>query len=89
MLLKHGTMHHGGSAFDGRLAAHELPPLTRRAVRTLQVNMGKRCNQACRHCHVDAGPTRTEQMSAETVGALLELLARSPSVECVDRACPC
>lgn len=79
MLLKHTA-----NAFDGRLAAHELPPLTRRAVRTLQVNMGKRCNQACRHCHVDAGPTRTEQMSAETVGALLELLARSPSVECVD-----
>lgn len=59
-------------------------PLRRRAVDTLQVNVGKRCNQACHHCHVDAGPKRTEQMGAATAERLLELLARSPGVHTLD-----
>ncbi len=54
----------------------EFPPLTRADLQTLQVNLGYRCNQACRHCHVDASPHRTEQMSAETVGAVLAFLEK-------------
>jgi MoaA/NifB/PqqE/SkfB family radical SAM enzyme len=41
-----------------------FPPLQRGALTTLQVNLGYRCNQACSHCHVDAGPNRTEMMEA-------------------------
>ena len=52
-------------------------PLRRGAIDVLQVNVGKRCNQACAHCHVDAGPTRTEQMSRETAEACLRFLSDS------------
>ena len=41
---------------------------------TLQVNVGKRCNQACHHCHVDASPTRTEVMPDDVVDACLDVL---------------
>lgn len=57
------------------LKATEFPALRRRAVETLQVNLGYTCNQSCVHCHVNAGPNRTEQMSAETVEQVLDLLA--------------
>jgi radical SAM/Cys-rich protein len=49
----------------------------RRAVDVLQVNMGRYCNLACIHCHVESGPTRTEMMSRESVEAVLGFLARS------------
>ena len=52
-------------------------PLRARAVETLQVNVGKRCNQACHHCHVDAGPDRTEVMPDAVVEACLAFLERS------------
>lgn len=52
-------------------------PLTRRGVDVLQVNLGRYCNLACIHCHVESGPTRTEMMSRETVDAVLAFLARS------------
>src|SRR5690606_25391026 len=45
-----------------RLAASDFPPLARKRLETLQVNLGYRCNQACLHCHVNAGPTRREMM---------------------------
>ena len=51
--------------------------LNRRAIDVLQVNMGRYCNQACIHCHVEAGPTRKEMMSRETVDAALAFLART------------
>ena len=51
--------------FEEKLAAHGLT-LRAAAVETLQVNVGKLCNQACKHCHVDAGPKRTEIMTRET-----------------------
>ena len=53
------------NAFDQKLAEHHLT-LRRARVETLQVNVGRKCNQACRHCHVDAGPWRTEMISEET-----------------------
>jgi radical SAM/Cys-rich protein len=49
--------------------------LTRREINVLQVNMGRYCNQACIHCHVEAGPTRKEMMSREIVDAVLRFLA--------------
>ena len=49
--------------------------LRRRAVDVLQVNLGRYCNLACIHCHVESGPTRTEMMSRETVEAVLHFLA--------------
>ncbi len=51
--------------------------LTASAPAALQVNVGKRCNQACRHCHVDAGPDRTEVMSDAVVDACLAFLERT------------
>lgn len=56
------------------LAKTDFPPLRRRALDTLQINLGYRCNQSCQHCHVNAGPTRTEMMSAQTIATVLEVL---------------
>ena len=53
------------NAFDEKLRGHRLT-LRRGALRTLQVNVGRKCNQTCRHCHVDAAPWRTEMMDADT-----------------------
>ncbi len=71
-------------SFTRVLAEHQLQPLYRRTPSTLQVNMGKRCNQACRHCHVNAGPLRTEEMTGETVDRLVWLLQRNPRIKTVD-----
>ena len=59
--------------FDEKLAAHGLS-LRGLTVETLQVNVGKLCNQACRHCHVDASPSRTEIMTRETVEQVIRVL---------------
>jgi radical SAM/Cys-rich protein len=53
-----------------------FPPIRRGALDTLQINVGYRCNQTCFHCHVNAGPNRTEEMSGETADLVLEFLAR-------------
>lgn len=71
-------------SFDSLLKEHGLPVLQRQSVQTLQVNVGKICNQACQHCHVDAGPKRTESMTRETAARVLAILDRSPSVSIVD-----
>ena len=51
---------------------------------TVQVNVGKYCNQACHHCHVEAGPKRTEKMTRETAQKVVDLIASSPSIQTVD-----
>jgi len=51
-----------------------FPALTRRRLDILQLNLGYKCNQSCLHCHVNAGPTRTEMMSRETIGDALAFL---------------
>jgi radical SAM/Cys-rich protein len=56
------------------LKVTDFPPLRRRSIDTLQVNLGYRCNQSCLHCHVNAGPNRTEQMDTETVDLVLEVM---------------
>ena len=52
-----------------------FPPIRRGVLTTLQVNLGYRCNQACSHCHVDAGPTRTEMMDGATLALIPQVLA--------------
>jgi radical SAM/Cys-rich protein len=54
-----------------------FPALRRARLDTLQVNLGYRCNQSCLHCHVNAGPQRTESMDAETADAVLASLDRT------------
>jgi radical SAM/Cys-rich protein len=61
--------------FHAKLAAHGLD-LRAAGVETLQVNVGKLCNQACKHCHVDAGPRRTEIMTRETAEQVLAAVRR-------------
>ncbi len=62
--------------FDQKLAEHGID-LRAGVVRTLQVNVGKLCNQACKHCHVDAGPSRTEILTRETAEDVIAALRRS------------
>src|SRR5258706_8083414 len=59
------------------LTRSDFPALRRRALETVQVNVGYRCNQTCLHCHVNAGPTRTEEMTLETIGQVLAYVAAS------------
>jgi uncharacterized Fe-S cluster-containing radical SAM superfamily enzyme len=49
------------------MRSYGFPALRRGRLETLQVNLGYKCNQSCLHCHVNAGPARTEAMSAEVV----------------------
>jgi len=52
----------------------DFPPIARETISTLQANLGYVCNLSCVHCHVNAGPTRTESMAAETINQLIELI---------------
>ena len=54
----------------------QFPAIQRGTVETLQVNLGYLCNQSCNHCHVNAGPKRTELMSFETIEQILQLLEK-------------
>ncbi len=51
-----------------------FPAIRRKRLKTLQVNLGYKCNQSCVHCHVNAGPTRTEMMAGETVNDVLAFI---------------
>ncbi|QDU82295.1 molybdenum cofactor biosynthesis protein A [Polystyrenella longa] len=72
-----------GGTFETRLAEQKRVPLTRDALATLQINLGKVCNQTCTHCHVDAGPDRRESMSEEVAGQVIDFLSHS-DVETLD-----
>jgi radical SAM/Cys-rich protein len=69
--------------FNKKLKEHniDLPPLS---IDTLQVNVTRKCNQACLHCHVDASPKRTEQMNKETVDKCLEILKDNVQIKTLD-----
>src|SRR5229473_1308516 len=71
-------------SFSATLASHGIAALRRDSPTILQVNVGKLCNQACHHCHVDAGPRRTESMTRATATRVIELLAASPRVHTLD-----
>ena len=70
--------------FERTLLETDSKPLVRGPVRTLQVNLGRLCNQCCAHCHVDAGPDRTEQMAPETAAGVISIIRNSPDLETVD-----
>jgi radical SAM/Cys-rich protein len=71
--------------FRAVLCRHHADPLHREeAPHTLQINVGKLCNQACHHCHVDAGPKRTESMTQAAAKRVIALLTDSPDVDTVD-----
>lgn len=63
---------------------HNHIQLQRQPITTLQINVGKVCNQSCTHCHVEADPLRSEMMEAATFQRLVELLQNAPGVHTVD-----
>ncbi len=69
--------------FDERLAQVGLNPLRATGITVFQINVGKLCNQTCRHCHVDAGPDRTESMTRDTAELCIRALAKTdiPTVD--------
>jgi radical SAM/Cys-rich protein len=69
--------------FDATAGAAGLAPLAATGITVFQINVGRLCNQTCRHCHVDAGPDRTESMTRATAEACLAALARTtiPTVD--------
>jgi radical SAM/Cys-rich protein len=70
-------------AFEDQMRHFGLDPLYATGISVLQINVGKLCNQTCRHCHVDAGPDRREMMTRETAALCIRALARSniPTVD--------
>jgi radical SAM/Cys-rich protein len=80
-LLDSLRLTHGD--FDGTLARAGLGTLTASGIQVFQLNVGKLCNQTCTHCHVDAGPTRTESMTRATAELALRVLERTqiPTVD--------
>ena len=74
----------GVLSFSRTLSEHGVHDLAAERISTLQVNVGKLCNQTCQHCHVDAGPHRTEVMTRETIDQVLAVLERHPQISTVD-----
>jgi radical SAM/Cys-rich protein len=71
-------------SFSHSLAARGLPPLRRGRTTTLQVNVGLRCDLACHHCHVEAGPKRREALDDRLAARVLAVLAAEPAVGTLD-----
>ena len=65
------------------LRVTDFPAIRRRTIDSLQVNLGYTCNQTCVHCHVNAGPNRTEQMDRKTIDVVLEVM-RARAIRCLD-----
>jgi radical SAM/Cys-rich protein len=59
-------------------------PLTKQSITVLQINLGRRCNLACNHCHVEASPKRTEEMSEAVCEQVIALIRRFPQIQTVD-----
>lgn len=70
--------------FSESLREHGIGPLLRHRPTTVQINVGKLCNQACHHCHVDAGPKRSERMARATAECLVGLVENDPAISTVD-----
>ena len=66
-----------------RMQVTDFPAIRRHRLDTLQVNLGYKCNQSCLHCHVNAGPTRTEAMSRETICDVVAFL-KSANISTLD-----
>src|SRR5688500_5178873 len=84
-IIQHG---HSGNyrliPFQQKLEESGLYPLQPSQIEIFQVNIGKMCNQTCKHCHVDAGPDRKEIMSKDTMLRCLHILRETPQLKTVD-----
>ena len=83
MLFKESNSPMQTAGFKRRLEEEGLR-LERQAPRSLQVNLGKLCNLACVHCHVNAGPGRKEIMDRPTIARVIDWIGSSPSIETID-----
>jgi radical SAM/Cys-rich protein len=84
-ILEHGRSgDYALVPFQQQLEENGLFPLRATGVEIFQVNVGKMCNQVCKHCHVDAGPDRKEIMTTETMEHCLQALRNNPSLRTVD-----
>jgi radical SAM/Cys-rich protein len=70
-------------SFESKMASIGLAPLKATGIGIFQVNVGKMCNQTCKHCHVDAGPDRKEIMTRETMQLCLDAI-RETDIKTVD-----
>ncbi len=70
--------------FQQKLEQSSLHPLRPTRLEVLQVNIGKMCNQVCKHCHVDAGPDRKEIMTLQTMQQCIDVLRKNPQLKIVD-----
>ena len=66
--------------FSKKIAA----PLIKEKITVLQINLGRKCNLACTHCHVEASPKRTEELSPEVCQQLIAIIDRFPQIKTVD-----
>ncbi|NEP18153.1 MAG: radical SAM/Cys-rich domain protein [Leptolyngbya sp. SIO4C1] len=80
MVQSHPASSTAVTPFEQMLEA----PLGKRLIRVLQINLGRKCNLSCTHCHVEAGPFRTEELSPAVCEQLIELIERFPQIETVD-----
>jgi radical SAM/Cys-rich protein len=84
-IIEHGqTGNFSLVPFQQKLEQSDLYPLKPTQLEIFQVNIGKMCNQTCRHCHVDAGPDRKEIMTKETMQQCIEVLKNNYFFETVD-----
>ena len=86
-ILEHGQNHDDAFMlvpFQQKLEDIGLYPLKPTGIENFQVNVGKMCNQVCKHCHVDAGPDRKEIMTRETMQQCIEVIRNNPSLKTVD-----
>jgi len=74
----------GAPSFAQVCASQGVTPLSRAPATIFQLNIGLYCNQACRHCHVESSPRRTELMSYDVARQCINLLDTSPSVRTLD-----
>jgi radical SAM/Cys-rich protein len=84
-VIEHGqTGDFALTPFQQQLEQSNLYPLKPTQIEIFQVNIGKMCNQTCRHCHVDAGPDRKEIMSLKIMQQCLGVLKSNPQLKTVD-----
>lgn len=72
------------NAFDQKLNSCGQYPLTAREISTLQVNVGYKCNLRCTHCHVEASPDRSEEMSLQTMSTVVGIVRENREINTVD-----
>lgn len=78
------AVHPSTAPGQPNFAAALATPLTKQTITVLQINLGRRCNLSCNHCHVEAGPHRTEELSPPVLAQLLTVLDRFPQIQTVD-----